>query len=154
PFAEQDPVAGLDVGLDDLAGLVAAAGPHRGSPDFKRDDFDADGVRCSLDLAYLARGVGIADIAQIANRRRPGMISRKSWSFLPAVSGAWLDSPVTLPPGRARLATIPLRTGSPAVANTIGISDVACFAARGGGVLCVTITSTLSRTNSFAISAR
>src|SRR5262249_57689237 len=29
PFAEQHPVAGLDVGLDDLAGLVAAAGPHR-----------------------------------------------------------------------------------------------------------------------------
>src|SRR5262249_6397671 len=29
PFAEQHPVAGLDVGLDDLAGLVAAAGPDR-----------------------------------------------------------------------------------------------------------------------------
>src|SRR5262249_35302573 len=29
PFAEQPPVAGLDVGLDDLAGLVAAAGPDR-----------------------------------------------------------------------------------------------------------------------------
>src|SRR3989454_4478247 len=82
------------------------------------------------------------------------MTSRKSSSLLPAVSGAWLDRPVTLPPGRARLATMPLPTGSPAVANTIGITDVACFAARAGGVLCVRITSTLSRTNSAAISAK
>src|SRR5207253_53119 len=29
PFAEQHPVAGLDVGFDDLAGLVATTGPHR-----------------------------------------------------------------------------------------------------------------------------
>src|SRR5262249_14464472 len=31
-------------------------------------------------------------------------------------------------------------TGLAAVANTIGITDVACFAARTGGVLCVRIT--------------
>src|SRR5262245_66442112 len=48
---------------------------------------------------------------------------------------------------------MPVPTGSPAVANTIGINDVACLAASGGRVLCVTITSTLSRTNSKAISA-
>ena len=34
-----------------------------------------------------------------------------------------------MPPGRARLATRPVPTGSPATANTIGMSDVACFAA-------------------------
>jgi hypothetical protein len=32
-----------------------------------------------------------------------------------------------LPPGRAKLATIPLPTGSNANAKTIGITDVACF---------------------------
>src|SRR5262249_27991694 len=48
---------------------------------------------------------------------------------------------------------MPVPTGSPAVAKTIGITDVACLAASGGRVLCVTITSTLSRTNSAAISA-
>src|SRR4029077_18572667 len=69
-------------------------------------------------------------------------------------SGVWLDSPVTLPPGRAKLATTPVSTGSPAVANTIGITDVACFAARTGGVLCVRMTSTFSRTNSAANSAK
>ena len=37
-----------------------------------------------------------------------------------------------LPPGRARLATRPAPTGSPATANTIGMTDVACFAAITG----------------------
>src|SRR5262249_47925176 len=49
---------------------------------------------------------------------------------------------------------MPDPTGSPAVANTIGITDVACFAARGGGVLWVRMTSTFSRTNSFANPAK
>src|SRR5262249_8427821 len=89
-----------------------------------------------------------------ASRRRPGTTSRKSSSRLPARSGVRTDRPVTLPPGRARLATRPVPTGSPITADTIGISAVACFAATTGGVAYVTITSTLSRTNSAAISAR
>ena len=60
---------------------------------------------------------------------------------------------MTLPPGRARLATKPLPTGSPAIAKTIGMTDVACFAARTAAPD-VTMTSTLSRTNSAAISAK
>ena len=41
-------------------------------------------------------------------------------------------NPVMLPPGRARLSTKPARTGSPAVANTIGTLRVAfCNAATG-----------------------
>ena len=65
----------------------------------------------------------------IANRRRPGSTSRKSSIRLPARSVDWIDRPVTLPPGRARIATKPLPTGSTASANTIGIVEVACFAA-------------------------
>jgi hypothetical protein len=34
---------------------------------------------------------------------------------------------VTFPPGRLRLATMPLSTGSPAAPNTIGIVVVAAF---------------------------
>src|SRR5262249_23475838 len=68
-------------------------------------------------------------------------------------SVAWLDRPVRLPPGRARLATRPVATGSPGSAKTIGIIVVACFAAKIDWVPYVTITSTLSRTNSAAISA-
>jgi hypothetical protein len=41
----------------------------------------------------------------------------------------WIDSPVMLPPGRAKLATMPVPTGSVANANTMGIVEVACFAA-------------------------
>ena len=44
-------------------------------------------------------------------------------------------------------------TGSPAIAKTIGMTDVACFAA-GTALPTVTMTSTLSRTNSAAISAK
>ena len=60
---------------------------------------------------------------------------------------------MTLPPGRARLATMPVPSGSAATAKTIGMTDVACFAASDAAVPYVTITSTLSRTNSAAISA-
>jgi hypothetical protein len=86
-----------------------------------------------------------------ANRRRPGTTSRKISSRLPARSGAWFDRPVTLPPGRARLATYPLPTGSFAVPKTIGMTDVVCIAARTPPPD-VTMTSTFSRTNSAAIS--
>ena len=60
---------------------------------------------------------------------------------------------MTLPPGRARFATRPAPTGSPAAAKTIGMAEVARLAARVGGVEYVTMTSTLRRTNSAAISA-
>src|SRR5262249_35643043 len=70
-----------------------------------------------------------------------------------AISGVCSDRPVTLLPGRARLATRPLPTGSPASAKTIGMTDVAFFAAMTGAVAYVTMTATLSWTNSTAISA-
>lgn len=43
----------------------------------------------------------------IANRRRWGTASRKNSSRLSVVSDCCGDRPVTLPPGRARLATMP-----------------------------------------------
>src|SRR5262245_59911911 len=98
--------------------------------------------------------MGLLMLAKIAKCRNLGINSRESSSRLPATSAAWFDDPVTFPPGRARLATKPVLTGSPADANTIGMTDVACFAARTDAVPQVTITSTFSRTNSAAISAR
>src|SRR5215468_7050158 len=89
----------------------------------------------------------------IANWRRPGMASRKSSRRLPASSGDVIDRPVTLPPGRARLATRPVLRGSATVANTIGMTEVAFFAAKTGGPD-VTMTSTFSRTNSAATSRK
>jgi hypothetical protein len=58
------------------------------------------------------------------------------------------------PPGLASDAIRPEASGSPAGANTIGISDVALFAATVGGVPDVKITSTFERTNSAAISSK
>jgi hypothetical protein len=87
------------------------------------------------------------------NRRSPGTISRKSVTRLLATSKFWFERPVTLPPGRARLVTKPLPTGSPDPTKTIGIFDVACIAAAVEGVAVVKMTSTLSRTNSAAKSA-
>jgi hypothetical protein len=57
---------------------------------------------------------------------------------------------VTLPPGRARLGTSPLVTGSDTPAKTTGMALVARCAARAWGVPEVTMTSTLSATSSAA----
>src|SRR6266850_644939 len=75
-------------------------------------------------------------------------LSRSNCFIITSV--CWMERPVILPPGRERLVTIPSRTGSPAVAKTMGIVAVACFAARGPAVPWVTIKSTLRRTRSAA----
>ena len=59
---------------------------------------------------------------------------------------------MTLPPGRARLATKPEPTGSPAFAITMGMVVVALLAANAGGSPVITIRSTLRRTKSAASS--
>jgi hypothetical protein len=59
-------------------------------------------------LAHFQRGGGIAHIGHDRQRPRPGTTSRKNFSFLPPVSDIWFARPVTLPPGRARLATSPV----------------------------------------------
>ena len=88
----------------------------------------------------------------IANRRRPGTTSRKSSSRLPARSVDWYRQ-------ASDVAARPRQTRDEAGANrvrysakTIGMTDVACFAAR-TALPPVTMTSTFSRTNSAAISA-
>ena len=73
-------------------------------------------------------------------------------SLLVFSSIAKLDYPVTLPPGRAKLATKPSPTGSVAAAITIGIVLVAFFAANGGVPPEVTIRSTLRPAKSAASS--
>ena len=60
------------------------------------------------------------------------------------------DTPVMFPPGRARLATNPVVTGSMAATMTIGSSAVACFAAWIAGVPLVTMTFTFRRASSAA----
>jgi hypothetical protein len=64
-----------------------------------------------------------------------------------------LESPVTLPPGRASEATRPPPTGSIAIGKTTGMLDVACLTAA-TALPGATMTSTLRRANSAACSAK
>ena len=84
-----------------------------------------------------------------------GISSSKRLSRLPSSSAVRKVIPVTMPPGRLRLVTRPYRTGSSATAKTIGIVEVAAFAARAAyGEPVVTITATLRSTRSAASSGR
>jgi hypothetical protein len=60
------------------------------------------------------------------------------------------DVPVTLPPGRDRLATRPLASGSPTLTITIGIVRDACRTAITFCAAGATMTSTWRRTSSAA----
>src|SRR5438445_683140 len=85
-----------------------------------------------------------------ATRLTPGTACLSCSRHLPTKSGPRVDDPVTLPPGRARLVTSPLVTGSPTAMKTMGRVLVACLAARAAGVPGATRTSTLSATSSAA----
>src|SRR5262249_9105445 len=60
--------------------------------------------------------------------------SLRSSTHLPPSEDSRLTKPVMLPPGRGRLATKPLPTGSDTVTNTIGIVLVSCWSAATTGV--------------------
>jgi hypothetical protein len=75
-----------------------------------------------------------AGISSWASSRRLGPTSTFNWV-----------APVTLPPGRLRLATSPSYTGSPSVANTIGMELVAALAASAPGVVVAARTLTRDR---------
>ena len=96
--------------------------------------------------------------AGLRHRRRSptraslGIASLSISSLLVFSSGDKLESPVTLPPGRARLVTKPAPTGSAGFVITMGMVVVAFFAANADGVSGTIIRSTLRRTNSAASS--
>ena len=86
-------------------------------------------------------------------RRNPtraslGIASLSISSLLLFSSVPKFESPVILPPGRARLATRPAPTGSPEFAITMGTVVVAFFAANADGSPVITIKSTLRRSKS------
>ena len=83
-----------------------------------------------------------------------GTASLSISSLLVFSSTAKPDSPVTLPPGRARLVTKPAPTGSTAFVITMGMVLVAPFAANPAGPPVIMIKSTLRRTKSAASSGR
>ena len=92
---------------------------------------------------------------QYCNSCESGTASLSISNLLVFSSDAKPAKPVTLPPGRARLATRPSSTGFvEVVLITMGMVVVASFAANGVGPPEVTIRSTLRRTKSAASPAK
>jgi transposase len=77
---------------------------------------------------------GLAGLWRTATRETLGTTSLRISSCFSARSGDIMDCPVRFPPGRARLVTSPLATGSMINAMTMGIVPVARFAAWAAGV--------------------
>ena len=71
-----------------------------------------------------------------------GTSSCSNSSPFDATSVPKLVTPVTLPPGRFRLATRPSWTGSEPTSKTTGMVVIAAFAASAAGVLVAAITAT------------
>jgi hypothetical protein len=93
--------------------------------------------------------LGFAGFHRMATRDTVPSASLRSSSRFPARSDRTMASPVTLPPGRARLATRPAATGSPMVVMTIGVVVVARWTARTtGGPPDATMRSILRRRSS------
>src|SRR6266436_4952621 len=114
---DANPVGDHERVASDIKGLRAAlerlerGSDIFGAPNFECDDIEAERLGRRLNLAHLHSADGLLTLAKTANRRRPGTTSRKSSTCLPAISADWFDNPVTLRPGRARLATRPAPTG-------------------------------------------
>jgi hypothetical protein len=88
-------------------------------------------------------GEKIAGLTRSAIRAALGISSCSRLNRLALSSTAMLLTPVTLPPGRRRLVTIPAFTGSVPAEKTMGIVAVALFVARAVTVpIGVTITAT------------
>jgi hypothetical protein len=105
---------------------------------------------CFLQLVLLHASSAVPGCQRTATRLTPGTACLSSSRRLPTSSEERLDTPVTLPLGRARLATSPLPTGSATKAKTMGRVPVACLAARVATMVGATMTSTLSATRSAA----
>ena len=111
-------------------------------------------ARAAASCTSLNVGLGIralAGLTSTAMRAAAGTSSRSSSSRFAANSALRKLIPVTLPPGRARLATRPSLTGSSPTVKTIGIVVVAALAASAAACRPVAaITATWRRTNSAA----
>src|SRR5829696_2881886 len=83
--------------------------------------------RWAVVLAVVKAGTrkGVVDAKSTPTRLACGRASLKASSSFATSSVRSVVSPVALPPGRARLATCPMPTGSPWVLNTIGTVLVA-----------------------------
>ena len=94
---------------------------------------------------------GLSGFTRQATTPDPGTSSRSSSSRLAVSAPDKMVTPVTLPPGRLRLATSPSLTGSPPMMKTTGMVEVAALAASAGAEPpTARITATCRRASSAA----
>jgi hypothetical protein len=74
-------------------------------------------VEGPMSPQLVAAGTGVSRVALNSFFEQGQMTSCKSSIRFPAASACCVDRPVTLPPGRAKLLTRPLPTGSPTTVN-------------------------------------
>ena len=116
----------------------------------KRPDGYTQDARGFFNLLVAQRHCLITCIPEHRERVAPGTASFRSSSRLALSSVAGSVIPVMFPPGRARLVTKPVPTASPAATNTIGMVEVASFAALAEGAPSVSSRSMLRPTSSVA----
>ena len=101
------------------------------SPDFECGDLEAERAGRCLNLAHLQHGDGIADIGHDRQPAETGDNLAQKFEPLASEIGR-LDRQAGDVAARSRQGSRPgrCRPGPPAAAKTIGMTDVACFAAR------------------------
>ena len=95
----------------------------------------SDGASCILHGCASRAALALFGFTSRAMVLAPGTTSCKSPSCFAASPLFMAPTPVMLPPGRLRLATTPVWTGSAPDMNTIGIAVVAALAARVAAIL-------------------
>jgi len=115
---------------------------------------ETDRARRFLDIFLLIPNRRIVGVSSTPSVVACGTTSRSRPIRLASIVALRLLIPVTLPPGRARLATRPLPTGSTPKAVITGIVRLAAAAARAATSPPTAINTTTGRcTNSAAIPA-
>ena len=119
---------------------------------FLHQDLPTEGSTCRLDLAKLNLEFRFVRVAQHGDWVEAlGASSCSRPSCLAAKSVCVNTTPVAFPPGRFRLATKPVLTGSKPVVKTIGIAAVAALRASAARPF-APITTGCRRTSSAASS--
>src|SRR5262249_10506452 len=132
-------------GLSDLVGKVHCVG-HEAA---RVDELTPKPLTASWIALTWDGWVGLSDM-RTAMSLAFGTTACRNSTPLTIRSASKLVTPVTLPPGRARLSTSPKPTGSAGRTMTIGMVAVARLAARTAGVVSATMTSGFSATSSVA----
>src|SRR5712691_2591955 len=109
-----------------------------------------DGAAALKGARKYSKYGAVAGLNRRAALARRGSICLSKPSHLPAIVGSRLMKPVTLPPGRGKLATKPEPTGSTTFTKMIGMTRVCRSTVAVPGVFCVTMRSGCSATSSLA----